>query len=411
VARSPREALRVVESRQRSTAPTPTTISAAFLLGLELPEARWAVPGVLPEGVTILAGKPKIGKSWLALGLGIAVGSGGRALGQIAVEPGEALYMGLEDNVRRLQKRMRKMLADREAPTRLDVTTDWPQLDEGGVEALDAWLTKRPDARLVVIDTLKKIRPREGGSRSVYDLDYEALEPLVPLASGQGVAILVVHHLRKLEAGDPLDMISGSTGLTGGVDGAMVLKRDRGKQDATLVVDGRDIEEPAEFALRWDADIASWSLMGDAEEYRQSEERRRIVDLLERLDEPMYPKDIAEALEKNRSTTRVLLANMKQDGQVEDTGRGYVVAQHHKQAKQHKQTQQDKHHKQPVKSPGVDDAQGVYGVYGVYGDSGGKQPRLTAEEAEEVKRLIGQGMKAEFAQEAVLRKRDGDGAA
>jgi AAA domain/IclR helix-turn-helix domain len=409
VANSPRETLRVVESHQGIV--TPTTISAGFLLGLELPEARWAVPDVLPEGVTILAGKPKIGKSWLALGLGVAVGSGGRALGKIAVEPGEALYMGLEDNMRRLQKRMRKMLAGREAPAHLEVTTEWPQLDEGGIEALAAWLDKRPDARLVVIDTLKKIRPREPKQGRVYDLDYEALEPLVPLASGQGVAILVVHHLRKLEAGDPLDMISGSTGLTGGVDGAMVLKRDRGKQDATLVVDGRDIEEPSEFALRWDADIASWSLMGDAEEYRQSEERRRIMGLLMRMDEPMQPKDIAEALEKNRSTTRVLLANMKQDGQVEDTGKGYVVAQHHKQAKQHKQPQQAKQHKQPAKSPAVGDAQSVYGVYGVYGDGGDKAPRLTAEEAEEVKRLIDQGMKAERAREAVLRKRGGGGAA
>lgn len=400
--------VRLVEG-MRQKSPPPTTISAAFLLGLELPEAKWAVPGVLPEGVTILAGKPKIGKSWLGLGLGIAVGSGGHALGQIAVEPGDALYMGLEDNVRRLQKRMRKMLADREAPTHLEVTTDWPQLDEGGVEALDAWLDKRPDARLVVVDTLKKIRPREASTRSVYDLDYEALEPLVPLASGRGVAILVVHHLRKLEAGDPLDMISGSTGLTGGVDGAMVLKRDRGKQDATLVVDGRDIEEPSEFALRWDADIASWSLMGDAEEYRRSEERRRIIELLERMDEPMYPKDIAEALEKNRSTTRVLLANMKQDDQVEDTGRGYVVAQYHKQAKQHKQTQQGKQHKQPVKSPAVNDAQGVYDVYGVYGDGGG--PRLSVDEAEEVKRLMGQGMNAELAREAVLRNRAAGGGA
>jgi hypothetical protein len=406
VANSPRETLRVVESHQGIV--TPTTISASFLLGLELPEARWAVPDVLPEGVTILAGKPKIGKSWLALGLGVAVGSGGHALGKIAVEPGEALYMGLEDNVRRLQKRMRKMLAGGEAPRRLEVTTDWPQLDEGGVEALDGWLDKRPDARLVVVDTLKKIRPREASRRGVYDLDYEALEPLIPLASARGVAILVVHHLRKLEAGDPLDMISGSTGLTGGVDGAMVLKRDRGKQDATLVVDGRDIEEPSEFALRWDADIASWSLMGDAEEYRQSEERRRIMGLLMRIDEPMQPKDIAEALEKNRSTTRVLLANMKQDGQVEDTGKGYVVAQHHKQAKQHKQAQQDKHHKQAVKSPAVDDAQGVYGVYG---DGGGKELRLSGDEAEEVKRLIGQGMKPRLARDAVLQKRDSSGGA
>jgi hypothetical protein len=381
-------------------------MSAADLMRLELPEAKWAVRGVLPEGVTILAGKPKIGKSWLGLGLGIAVGAGGRALGQIAVEAGDALYMGLEDNTRRLQKRMGKMLAGREeAPRRLEVTTDWPQLDEGGVEALDGWLDKRPDARLVVVDTLKKIRPRKTGSRSVYDLDYEALEPLVPLASARGVAILVVHHLRKLEAGDPLDMISGSTGLTGGVDGAMVLKRDRGKQDATLVVDGRDIEEPSELALRWDAEIASWSLMGDAEEYRQSEERRRIVELLERMDEPMWPKEIAEALEKNRSTTRVLLANMKQDGQVVDTGQGYTVAHDHKQDKQPKQAQQAKQHKQPVKSPAVEDAAPVYGVYGVYDDEQEHQRRLTDIEAQRVQQLIAQGMAPKFARAEVLGER------
>jgi hypothetical protein len=399
--RPPREALRIVEDRRRKNVPPPT-MSAADLMRLELPEAKWAVPGVLPEGVTILAGKPKIGKSWLGLGLGIAVGAGGRALGQIAVEAGEALYMGLEDNTRRLQKRMRKMLAGREAPRRLEVITEWPQLDDGGVEALDAWLDKRPDARLVVVDTLKKIRPREAGSRSVYDLDYEALEPLVPLASGRGVAILVVHHLRKLEAGDPLDMISGSTGLTGGVDGAMVLKRDRGKQDATLVVDGRDIEEPSELALRWDAEIASWSLMGDAEEYRKSEERRRILELLERFDEPMWPKEIAEALGKNRSTTRVLLANMKQDGQVEDTGRGYTAAHDHKQDKQHKQTQQTKQPKQQVKSPAVGDAASVYGVYGVYDDEQEHQHGLTAEEAQRVQALIAQGMLPKLARAEVL---------
>jgi hypothetical protein len=323
VAKSQRETLRVVESHQSVV--TPTTISAAFLLGLELPEARWAVPDVLPEGVTILAGKPKIGKSWLALGLGVAVGSGGRALGKIAVEPGEALYMGLEDNVRRLQKRMRKMLAGGEAPRQLEVTTDWPQLDEGGVEALDGWLDKRPDARLVVIDTLKKIRPREASRRGVYDLDYEALEPLVPLASGRGVAILVVHHLRKLEAGDPLDMISGSTGLTGGVDGAMVLKRQRGRADAFVYVTGRDIEEEIELALRWKADSAGWAIIGDAEEYRLSKERAEVVGVLDETGEAMTPTEVADALGENLNAVKTRMWRMAKDGQLASEDGRYTV--------------------------------------------------------------------------------------
>jgi AAA domain len=308
----------------RKNAP-PTTMSAAELMGLELPPVRWAVPDVLPEGVTILAGKPKMGKSWLGLGLCVSVAAGGRALGKIPTERGVALYLGLEDNKRRLQRRLKKILNGRSAPDGLEVYWEWPQLDHGGVEALDSWLETHPETRLVVVDTLKKIRPRDGQSRSVYDLDYEALEPLVGLAAAHGVALLVVHHLRKLEAGDPFDMISGSTGLTGGVDGALVLKRDRGKQDATLMVDGRDIEEPSELALRWDADIASWSLMGDAEEFRMSEERRDIVNLLRRVGEPLGPKDIAQVLGRNYGAVRVMLSEMVKDGLITSPSRGKYI--------------------------------------------------------------------------------------
>src|SRR5215208_74782 len=308
----------------RKNAP-PTTMAAAELVEKELPAVKWAVPGVLPEGVTILAGKPKMGKSWLGLGLCVSVAAGGRALGKIGVERGGALYLGLEDRERRLQKRLRKILGERDVPHGLDVAWEWPQLDHGGVEALDSWLEAHPGTRLVVIDTLKKIRPRDGQSRSVYDLDYEALEPLLPLAAEYGVAMLVVHHLRKLEAGDPFDMISGSTGLTGGVDGALVLKRDRGKQDATLMVDGRDIEEPSELALRWDADIASWSLMGDAEEFRMSEERRGIVNLLRRVGEPLGPKDIAQVLGRNYGAVRVMLSEMVKDGLLASPSRGKYI--------------------------------------------------------------------------------------
>jgi len=168
----------------------------------------------------------------MALGLCVAAARGGAALGKIEAERGAALYLALKDNVRRLQKRMRKVLGGRKAPASFDITTEFPRIGEGFEEALQEWRGAHPDARLVVVDTLAKIRPATKAGNSVYSEDYAALETLLPIAARHNVAILVVHHLRKMSADDPLDEISGSTGLTGGVDGILVLKRDRGAADA-----------------------------------------------------------------------------------------------------------------------------------------------------------------------------------
>jgi len=292
-------------------------------MAVELPPVRWVVPGVLPEGVTLLAGKPKLGKSWLALGLCVAVAAGSVALGTRQVEQGDVLYLALEDNRRRLQKRLGKMLCA-PAPEGLEMATAWPKLDEGGAEALRAWLQEHPEARLVAVDTLAKIRPRTRG-QNVYQEDYAALEELLPLAAEHEVAIVIVHHTRKMAAADPLDEISGSTGLTGGVDGVLVLKRDRGKADAVLHVDGRDIEEPAEYALKWDAETASWTIVGDAEEYRISEERKEILGVLIEAGEFLSPGEVADVLGKPRNTIKQLLWRMAQDGQVENRNGKYGI--------------------------------------------------------------------------------------
>ena len=136
----------------------------------------------MPEGVTLFAGKPKLGKSWLALGVAIAVSTGGVALGTRPVEEGDVLYMALEDNHRRLRKRLEKLL-EGDAPERLHIATEWPRMDEGGDEALGRWLEAHPDARLVVVDILKRVRPRTSPNRSVYDADYEALAAMQSLAA------------------------------------------------------------------------------------------------------------------------------------------------------------------------------------------------------------------------------------
>ena len=303
----------------------PGVVSAVDLLSEKLPEVRWAVPGIIPEGVTLLAGKPKLGKSWVALGLCMAVAMGGMALGGIRVEGGDALYLALEDNRRRVHKRLKKLLADDAPPARLHVAFDWPRAGDGGAEALQAWLEQHPDCRLVVVDTLARFKPRVTGRRTQYDEDRDAVDPLVPVAAEYGVALVLVHHLREMESEDPLDMIQGSAGLTGGVDGALVLKRRRGQADAYLHVDGRDIERPAELALKFDGEAATWAIVGDAEEYRMSEGRRAILRVLENADEPLSPRDIADMTEANPGATREMLSQMVRAGQVKNLGRGAYV--------------------------------------------------------------------------------------
>ena len=330
----------------------PETFTAADLMALELPEVRWAVPDIIPEGVTLLAGKPKLGKSWLTLGLGVATATGGVALGTKRVEQGKCLYLALEDNRRRLQKRLDKLLAGGPAPEGLHIALEWPRLDEGGAEALDEWLEAQPDARLVVVDTLKKVRPRTSGNRGVYDVDYEALEPLLPLAAEHNVAIVVVHHTRKLAASDPLDEISGSTGLSGGVDGALVLRKDRGRADAYLHVTGRDIEEEQELALRWDPNTAGWGIVGDADEYRLGEERAAVVRMLKNADGPRSPKDVAEALGKKGGAVRELLSQMAKSGEIENVGYG-------------KYTVKSADTPDSSDTLGADDARSVSGISGV----------------------------------------------
>jgi hypothetical protein len=297
----------------------------------EMPPVRWVVPDILPEGVTFLAGRPKLGKSWMVLGVSLAVATGGVALGTKRVEQGEVLYLSLEDPKRRIHNRLGKLLSDRPAPPNLHIVTEWPRLDEGGADLLDDWAAVRPDLRLVIVDTLAMFKPHASGRRTAYDEDREAVSPLAPIATDHNVAILLVHHLREAESDDPLDMIHGSAGLTGGVDGALVLKRRRGQADAYLHVDGRDIENPTELALKFDKNAATWAVMGDAEEYRLSERRRAILRGLGNAEEPLGPKEIAEMTDAKNGATREMLSQMVKDGQVKNLGMGQYVLPDHPQ--------------------------------------------------------------------------------
>ncbi len=315
-------------------APSPNTKPAIFslrdLLSWELPPVRWAVPDILPEGLTLLAGKPKLGKSWLALSMALSIAAGGVALGKQPVAQGDVLYLALEENARRLQARARQLLASMpDVPGGLEFALDWPRLMEGGLAHLEEYLKSHPNTRLVVVDTWAKVAPRTDTRRCTqYEGDYEALTPLKRLADTYHVSILAVHHLRKTGASDVLDEITGSTGMTGAVDGTLILKRERGQMDATLFVTGRDIEREQELALRFEAESAQWLLLGNAEEVGSSRARKAILDLLRehpQQQEGLRPREIAGALEKNYHTTRSLLGKMVDAGEVTRVGSRYVA--------------------------------------------------------------------------------------
>lgn len=313
-----------VETRGTTVRFVPSILSADDLLSKKFPEPKYAVPGILPEGLTVLVGKPKLGKSWLVLGIAIAVASGGRVLGNISVEKGDVLYLGLEDGERRLQSRLRGVLNDGPIPTGLFTATHWRGIADGGLDGIEGWLQDHPSARLVVIDTLKRIRPPDRAGR-LYDGDYDAVAPLGDLAKRYGVSIVVVHHTRKMDGEDPVDLVSGSTGLTGAADGICVLTRQRKHTGAELFATGRDFEERS-LALEWDNEILQWRSIGDASTFRMSEERRAIIDVIKDHGGTATPKFIAEALDKKPGTVRKNLSDMKSDGQViSDSSGNYSI--------------------------------------------------------------------------------------
>jgi hypothetical protein len=272
----------------------PKGISAKELKIKEFAPQPEIIKGILPVGCTLLAAKPKIGKSWIGLQTVIAVAAGGVALSQ-KLTKGEAIYLALEDNERRLKKRLEKICPN-DVPDGLMFFTKWARSDEGGFEDLDEWLTDNPKIKLVVIDTLQKWRKPATGRDNIFNADYEALQNLTGLADKHGVAILVIHHTRKGSSEDPLDEISGSMGLSAAADNALVLRRERGQADAVLHRLGRDFDDDRPYALQFDATTAIWTVLGYAEDYENNENQVEIINLLKQQPLGLKPVEIGEEL-------------------------------------------------------------------------------------------------------------------
>ena len=234
------------------------TIDADTLQSTAYEPVSFVVDDLLPLGLHLLAGAPKIGKSWLALWLCLCAAQG-KPLWTFATHPCEVLYLCLEDSFQRIQSRLFDLTED--APPTLRFAVMSQQLHNGLVEQIEQFLKEHPQTRLIVIDTLQMIRG--AGYDNTYANDYRDLSALKRITDAHGIAILLIHHLRKELADDVFSRISGTTAISGAVDSSFTLIEDkRGSGKATLSCIGRDIEY-RELTLERNVENV-WELVSDS---------------------------------------------------------------------------------------------------------------------------------------------------
>ena len=296
--------------------------NAIDLSKMDLPEPRFLVDGVLPEGASLLVAKPKVGKSMLMQQIAVAIAMGGKALGKIDVERGRVLYLLLEGSKRGLKRRLQAMIPDGPWPENLHFAQHWPSVQEDGIELLERFAATYPDTRLVIVDTLQRIRgPVDTRKKSLYEADYEALHPFSDLYEKTGVSVVVIHHANKRDgAADVVDQVSGSTGLSGAVENVLAMVRDPAQ--TILKVRPRE-EEEVELALDFDAHLMTWILRGKAGLVALTDERQRILDVLSEASEPLRAKEIAALVDKPANTVAQFLYKMKHQGKLLQPKYGY----------------------------------------------------------------------------------------
>jgi len=298
-------------------------VTAAALMAMTFEPVRYVIPGYIAEGVTLLAGPPKIGKSWLVLGLAVAVAGFQPAFGSIACDGGDVLYLALEDNRRRLKKRLLQM-GHQSAPDRLTFVTEWPTLDSNCIGELETWVESVKKPTLIIVDVLARVRRAFNGRDQLYDADYRTLIGLQQLARNYHLAILVIHHTRKMPSDDPFDCVSGTHGLTGAADTVLVLKRDIGTAGSgrvSIYGRGRDIEE-IETVAEFNGLDGTWRIIGGTYEVARSSERQAIFNILRSTARPLNARETSDLIDKQYGATRKMLTRMAMAGEIDKVGRG-----------------------------------------------------------------------------------------
>lgn len=306
------------------------------LLKAEFPPPRWLINGIMSEGLNLLIGSPKMGKSLLALNIALTIAGGGKALQDVPVEAADVLYLSLEDKDRRVQDRATRMMralpesVAGPARKRLSVVTSWPRQDAGGLRLIDAWAGKVKAPGLVIIDVWNKFAPTKSGNSNAYMHDAQAVGGVKDYCDRRGLAGLIVHHDRKALAGmkaedDFVASISGTQGIAGGADGIMVLVRNRTETTAELKITGRDVEERI-LALDFVPDDLTWKCLGGAERLKEGEVQTAVLAYLEECGEAGASlKDISDSTGQKYNSVVKAVSRMREEDLVRHKGKKYYL--------------------------------------------------------------------------------------
>ena len=253
------------------------SIDGETLLDMDLPRIDFVIKGLLPQGLAIIGGAPKVGKSWLMMDWCVKI-SKGENIWNFKTKQGTTLYVSLEDTTSRLQERL---LSITDSAPDAHFATFGFKIGEGLEEQIKHFVEDYPDTVLVVIDTFQMIR--NPSKELSYANDYNEIEIIKKLAEKLKIAILLVHHLRKQGDSDPFNMISGTNGLAGGVDTMFVLDKSyRCSDNATLHCSGRDIDD-RELDLKFDRECCRWTFVKDSLEHPEMllpEEINLLIDFM-----------------------------------------------------------------------------------------------------------------------------------
>ena len=213
------------------------SVNSDELCDRQLNRVEYLIDGLLKPGLAVLAGSPKVGKSWLVLQMCMCVAKGEKLWG-LATKQSEVLYISLEDSLQRLQNRI--LTAFEEPSESLHLALSCSPLGEEFDNELHDFTLSHPQTKLIVIDTLQKMRG--GFTQPSYAADYSDLSRIKRLADDLGICILMVHHTRKMSDSDRFNEISGTNGIAGSADTLMVLTKEKRTSDkARLLCTGRDI--------------------------------------------------------------------------------------------------------------------------------------------------------------------------